>query len=261
MKSELRGKLAMVSGAGQGIGLAIAELLAQEGADVSICSRNADVLGQVASRIQNEYAIQCLPVAADLTTSEGIEAWKAATMAKFGRVDILVNNASATKGGSFLDLTPEIWQQALALKMHGYINVARAMLPIMQSQKSGSVVNIIGVTGSQPVPGGMIGAVAGAALINFTKALALEVAHWGIRVNAVSPGATETHRRVALLESLRRSGMNESDAQQASVRDIPLGRAASPREIANVAVFVASELASYMTGENINVDGGYVRGI
>jgi NAD(P)-dependent dehydrogenase (short-subunit alcohol dehydrogenase family) len=261
MDCGLRGKIAMISGAGQGIGLAIAELFAQEGAHISICSRNGVLLHEVAARIEREYQGQCLAVAADLTTSDGIASWTTATTSRFGRIDILINNASATRGGSFLDLTPDIWHQALALKLHGYIQVARSILPVMQSQNFGSIVNIVGVTASQPVPNGMIGAVAGAALINFTKALAIEVAQWGIRVNAVSPGSTETHRRTAMLEALRRSGMSEGEAEKASVREIPLGRAARTKEIANVTVFVASDLASYMTGENVNVDGGYIRGI
>lgn len=261
MDCGLRGKVAMVSGGGNGIGLAIADLLAQEGALLSICSRNPDKLAEAAKGIEQRHGARCLTVAGDLTDPSTIGQWVDETVSTFGKIDILINNASATKGGKFLDLSPSDLDGGLALKLYGYLNVARAVVPVMQRAGSGSIVNIIGITGSQPVPGGLIGSIAGAALLSFSKALSDELIGSGIRVNAVNPGATATHRRTAALDAMMKNGMSQTEAETASVHGIPIGRAASPEEVANVAVFVASERASYMVGAAVNVDGGYIRGI
>jgi len=251
----------MVSGGGRGIGLAIAELFAEEGANVSICSRNGDALQQAAAGIEKRDRVRCLAVAGDLTEQGAVESWIDRTRREFGKIDILVNNASATRGGKFIEVPADVLELGLALKLYGYLDLARAVVPVMRDQAQGSIVNIIGVTGTQPAPGGIIGALAGAALINFTKALSDEVIGMGIRVNAVSPGLTATHRRTAILDAFMKSGMTATEAEEASVRGIPIARAADPQEIASVAVFVASERASYMVGTTVNVDGGHVRGI
>ncbi|MHA6766976.1 SDR family oxidoreductase [Sphingobium ummariense] len=261
MDLGLGGKVAMVSGGGRGIGRAIARTLAQEGASLSICSRSADVLEQVAAEIEEQYGVRCLPFAADLTDRTPIENWVGAVRREFGKIDILVNNASATRGGNFLDLAADELDAGLASKLYGYLDVSRAVISVMQEQGRGSVVNIVGITGSQPVPGGMIGSLAGAALLSFNKALSDEVIGHGIRVNAVNPGATATHRRTAMLDALKARGMSDAEAEASSLTGIPIGRAADPQEIANVVAFVASDLASYIVGAAINVDGGYVRGI
>lgn len=261
MDCRLRGKVAMISGGGRGIGQAVAELFAEEGAHLSICSRDAAAVARAARDVEKRHGVRCLPVAADLTQEGAIADWVARTRDALGSIDILINNAGATRGGKFVELPAEAWGEGLALKLYGYLDAARAVVPVMRRQGQGSIVNIIGVAGSQPKPGGAIGAVAGAALISFTKALSDEVIGWGIRVNAVSPGVTRTHRYAAALEALRRNGMSEPAAAEAVVRGIPIGRAATPREIANVVVFIASERASYMVGTTVNVDGGYVRGI
>jgi 3-oxoacyl-[acyl-carrier protein] reductase len=261
MDCGLRGKVVMISGAGKGIGRAIAELCAQEGANISICSRDAEALRRTAQDLEKRYGVRCLPCAGDLTHASTISSWAEQTQDELGAIDILVNNASGTVGGQFVDLSAEAINAGLAVKLYGYLNVCREVIPVMRRQAQGSIVNIIGVAGSQPVRGGIVGGIAGAALINFTKALSDEVIGWGIRVNAVSPGLTVTRRRAAMLESLRSSGMTEADAEEAIVRGIPIGRAATPEEIANVAVFIASERASYVVGTTVNVDGGYVYGI
>jgi NAD(P)-dependent dehydrogenase (short-subunit alcohol dehydrogenase family) len=261
MDCGLRGKVAMISGGGRGIGLAITELFAQEGANTSICSRSDRTVTEAAKAIEARYGVRCLPVAGDLTEQGAIDRWVHKVREVFGKVDILVNNASATRGGSFLGLTADDVDEGLALKLFGYLNVSRAVIPLMQAQGRGSIVNIIGVTGLQPVSGSVVGSVAGAALLGFNKALAEELIGSGIRVNAVNPGVTATHRRTATLDALKRIGMSAADAEAASVKAVPIGRPATPEEVANVAVFVASDRARYLVGTAINVDGGYVRGI
>lgn len=261
MDCGLRGKIAMISGGGHGIGLAIAHLLAEEGADISICSRNAEALTHAAWKIEADYGVRCLPVAGDLTEQATVESWVRQTHEAFGRIDILMNNASATRGGKFMDVTADDIDEGLALKLYGYLNLSRAVIPIMREQGEGSVVNIIGVTGLQPVSGSVIGSLAGAALVNFTKALSDEVIGLGIRVNAVNPGITSTHRRTEAIDALRERGLSEGEAARSSLKGVPIGRAATPEEVANVAVFLASERASYMVGTTVNVDGGYIRGI
>ena len=261
MDCGLRGKVAMISGGGSGIGLAIARLLAEEGADISICSRSIETLSLVASQIEADHGVRCLPVAGNLTNQESIERWVRQTHEAFGKIDILMNNANATHGGKFLDLAASDINDGLALKLFGYLNVTRSVLPIMRKQGGGAIVNIVGVAGLQPVAGSVVGSLAGASLINFTNALSNEVIGLGIRVNAVNPGITSTHRRTLAIDALKESGMDEVEAKRRNLEGVPIGRAARPEEIASVAVFVASERASYMVGETVNVDGGLLKGI
>jgi NAD(P)-dependent dehydrogenase (short-subunit alcohol dehydrogenase family) len=260
MDLGLRGKVAMVSGGAKGIGLAIAELLAQEGAEISLCSRNDEALAKAAHTIEKTYGTRCVTVAGDLREQSVIDAWVAKTTDQLTRVDILINNASATLGGGFTALSSSDIDQGLSLKLFGYLNVTRSVIPVMRRQASGSIVNVIGITGAQPFPGAVIGSIAGAALINLTKCLSQELIGSGIRVNAVNPGITATHRLTTMLDTMVNKGITPKDAEEAVVRDIPIGRPASPREVANVVAFIASDRASYMVGTTVDVDGGVRRG-
>lgn len=251
----------MVSGASKGIGLAIAHALAAEGMHLSVCARGEAELSRVAAGLVRKYAIQCTTTAADLSQAESIERWVANTIEDHGRIDLLVNNAGAAPPGSFEALTDEHWQSAFAVKPFAYIRASRGVLPHLRDSR-GAIVNIVGLAGHQPLSRFHIGGAADAALINFTKGLANEVAADGVRVNAISPGFTRTERWDALVRgSGRMMQVAEADAEQSLLSTMPLGRPALPHDIANAVVFLASPLAAYITGVNLPVDGGATHGI
>ncbi len=260
METGLRGKIAMVSGASKGIGRAIAEKLAAEGASLSLCARSAEPLRAVARQVEDKHGGACLAVPADLNTEEAIRDWVAATIARFGGLDILVNNAGAAQGGAFLDLPDQVWRDSLNLKLFGYIRVAREVFPHLVRRGGGRIVNVIGIGGVQPMDNYMVGGAANAALLNFTKALGNEGAPHGILVTGVNPGATKTERWDTMLAKWGAAkGVTPAQAEREILDGVPLKRAGTVDEVANLVVFLASDLSSYITGTTVNVDGGMAR--
>jgi 3-oxoacyl-[acyl-carrier protein] reductase len=260
MDTGLAGKIAMVSGASKGIGRAIADQLAAEGVNLSIAARSAEALGVAARAIQDKHGVACLAVAADLSHPEGIARWVGATVERFGGIDVLVNNAGAAQGGPFLDLPDQAWRDSLELKLFGYIRVARAAFPHLVRRGGGRIINVIGIGGVQPMENYMVGGAANAALVNFTKALGNEGAPHGILVTGVNPGATRTERWDTMLGKWGAAkGVTPAQAEREILDAIPLKRAGTADEVAHLVVFLASDLASYITGTTINVDGGYAR--
>ena len=260
METGLRGKIAMVSGASKGIGRAIAEKLAGEGASLSLCARSAGPLRAVARQIEDKHGSACLAVPGDLNTEEAIRGWVAATIERFGGVDILVNNAGAAQGGAFLDLPDQVWRDSLNLKLFGYIRVAREVFPHLVRRGGGRIVNVIGMGGVQPMENYMVGGAANAALVNFTKALGNEGAPLGILVTGVNPGATKTERWDTMLGKWGAAkGVTPGQAEREILDGVPLKRAGTVDEVANLVVFLASDLSSYITGTTVNVDGGMAR--
>jgi 3-oxoacyl-[acyl-carrier protein] reductase len=248
----------MVSGASKGIGRAIARALAAEGAQLSIAARTESLLSQVADEASRSAA--CLAHPADLTREDHIEGWVDATVKRFGGIDILVNNAGAIPGGPFLELTHQAWLDGFQLKLFGYVRVAKAVIPHLRRRGGGRIVNVIGIAGVQPMRDYMIGNAANAALINVTKALANEGAADGIRVNAVNPGPIRTDRWDGLVQRWAAAkGVSAGEAEAQLLADVPLRRAGTPEEVANVVVFLASDLAAYVTGAAVSVDGGLVK--
>jgi 3-oxoacyl-[acyl-carrier protein] reductase len=260
METGLRGKIAMVSGASKGIGRAIATTLAAEGANLSLCARGADGLRVLARELEDKHGVTCLAVPADLNEASAIRGWVAATTERFGGIDILINNAGAAAGGAFLTLPDHVWLESWNLKLFGYIRVAREVFPHLVRRGAGRIVNVIGIGGVQPMENYMVGGAANAALVNFTKALADEGAPHGILVTGVNPGATKTERWDTMLGRWGEAkNIPPQEAEREILAGVPLRRAGTPQEIANLVVFLASDLASYMTGTTINVDGGMAR--
>jgi NAD(P)-dependent dehydrogenase (short-subunit alcohol dehydrogenase family) len=262
MDTGLRGKVAMVSGATRGIGRAIARGLAAEGAALSLCARSAGPVEETARSLAGEFGVPCCSTAADLASEASAARWVEATARELGGVDVLVNNAGAVHGGAFLTASVAEWMASFEAKLLGYVAVSRHAFPHLVRRGGGRVVNVIGIAGVQPFPNHMMAGVGNAALMNFTKALAEEGAPHGILVTGVSPGPVRTERWERLLgEWGRAGGITPAEAEQARVREIPLRRVAEPDEIANVVVFLASRLSSYITGTVIAVDGGMIRTI
>ncbi|HYB44200.1 MAG TPA: SDR family oxidoreductase [Candidatus Methylomirabilis sp.] len=262
MELGLKGKTALVTGGSKGIGRAVAQSLAAEGAQVMICSRGGDALERAADGIGAATGARILTAAADLSDLGSVNRLAADALSRLGRLDILVNNAGAIKGGDFLTTPDEEWLHGWSLKLLGYIRMARAVLPHMQRQGGGRIVNVVGAAARNPSPTYMMGGTANAALINFTKALADLGARSNVLVTGVSPGPVKTERWDNLVQQQAKAAGRDVEAfakeQNASM---PLGRIALPEEVADLVCYLASERASFLTGITITVDGGATRGV
>jgi 3-oxoacyl-[acyl-carrier protein] reductase len=257
MDLGLRGKVALVTGGSKGIGAAVARGLAREGAKVALTARTRAALEKTASEIAAATGGEVVTVTGDLTQPEDAQRIVDATLARFGRIDILVNNAGAAPGGRILDLTEADWALALQLKFMGYVRCARAVIPHMVRQGGGRILNIVGNDGVKPLGFEIAPSAANAADLAMTVALAEQYGSDNIRVNAINPGPVATERWDGLVAGIGRiHGISPDEAQKKVDRSIPLGRIATVEEVADVAVFVASDRASFMNGAQILLDGG-----
>ncbi len=257
MDLGLKGKVALVTGGSKGIGKAVANGLAEEGAKVAICARGQIDLDRAVGDLAKSTGSEVFAVAGDLTTESGVKKIVDATIAKFGRIDILVNNAGAAPGGLLLDLTEEDWQKALQLKFMGYVRCMKAVIPYMLKQGRGRIVNVVGNDGVKPIGIELTPSAANAADLAVTVALAEQYGRHNICINAINPGPVATERWDGLISGIARvRKISVDEAQQRAERSIPLGRICTPEEVANVVVFVASDRASFMNGAIITLDGG-----
>jgi 3-oxoacyl-[acyl-carrier protein] reductase len=262
MELGLEGKTVLVTGGSKGIGRATARAMATEGARVMICSRSVPALEETAAAIRRETGQAVETVAADLSRLEGVESAAAAAVQRLGRLDVLVNNAGAIKGGDFLSLPDEEWMTGWSLKLLGYVRMARTVLPQMRAQGGGRIVNVVGMAARNPATTYMMGGAANAALIKFTKALADLGAPSNILVTAVSPGPVKTDRWDSLQrQQATAAGKDLATFEKEQSANFPLGRIALPEEVADLVCFLASERASFLTGIAITIDGGMSRGV
>src|SRR3990172_5472503 len=280
MELGLKGKTVLVTGGSKGIGRATARAMAAECARVMICSRSAPALEEAAGAIRRETGQAVEVVAADLSRLDGGESGApaggqrlgraagpvpkagAGAVHRLGRLDVLVNNAGAIKGGDFLAIPDEEWMTGWSLKLLGYVRMARAVLPQMRTQGGGRIVNVVGMAARNPATTYMMGGAANAALINFTKALADLGAPSNILVTAVSPGPVKTDRWDSLQrQQAAAAGKDLETFVKEQNRSFPLGRIALPEEVADLVCFLASDRASFLTGIAITVDGGMSRGV
>jgi 3-oxoacyl-[acyl-carrier protein] reductase len=257
MDLQLAGKKALVTGASQGIGKAIAFSLASEGVDVAICSRTKASLEKVAAEIAEKTGRKVVAIPADLTKATDAENFVRKAHEALGRVDILVNNAGSAPGGVIEHLTEENWEEALQLKFMGYVRCLRHALPIMVKQGHGRVVNLIGNDGVKPSYWEIAPGAANAAGQNLTKSLAGQYGKNGISFVAVNPGPVRTERWSGLVSAMARDmKLSYEEADKLAPSSIPMGRIAEPEEVANLVAMLASPLMHYVTGTMIEVDGG-----
>ena len=260
MDLGLKNKIAVVTGASKGIGLATAEILASEGAILALVARNIGALEKISHNIEIKNSTKVFCISSDLSKRESAEQVVEKIVNKLGRIDILINSAGSSKAGRFEDLSDDDWENALNLKFLGTLRMVRAVLPIMKAQKSGRIVNVAGNTGRQPHFSFLTGSASNAALLSFTKGISEEIIKDGIYINALQPGPTKTEHWDQLMSNLSKN--IEIDARQFEknfLDQIPMGRVADPIEMAKTIIFMVSEASTFMTGRSIIVDGGWTK--
>jgi len=258
----LKGRVAIVTGGSKGIGNAIAATLAREGCDLAICARNEAELDTAAAGLREIGGRRCLAVPADVTAPEQIARVVDETARAFGRIDILVNNATSSFQGRFLELPDEAWHYHLEAKLMGYVRFARRAIPHMQQRGWGRIVNIAGVAARAVAPLRYTNGVTNAAVANIAGNLGRELVGQGIAVNTVHPGFVWTPRLEQLLHrESELQGISMEEAGRRLLASVPLGRFVAPQEVANVVAFLCSDMAAPIAGQSIGVDGGCHEGI
>jgi len=252
MELGLAGKVAIITGASQGIGRATAVRLAAEGARVAICARGQDALERLAVEIRDAGG-EALPVVADVSKPEDLARLVGATVHAFGGVDILVNNAGTSATGRFESIADEAWQAGLDLKLFAAIRLIRLAVPLMCQRGGGRIVNVTNIGAKAPPARSMPTTVSRAAGQAMTKALSKELAPDGILVNTVCIGLVRAGQHEG---HARRAGLELEEYYAKLAGSIPLGRVGRAEEAANVIAFLVSEAASFVTGSSINIDGG-----
>jgi NAD(P)-dependent dehydrogenase (short-subunit alcohol dehydrogenase family) len=256
MDLNLAGRTVLVTGGSKGIGFACAAAFAAEGARVAISARSLDTLA-AASKALKEKGHEVVTVAADLVDPKSAPELVAQVERRLGPVEVLVNCAGAAKRYAPADLDMQAWHSAMDSKYFTYVHAMQAVLPGMVGRKRGAIVNIVGQGGKVANPSHLPGGSANAALMLVSVGLASAYGRQGIRVNAINPGVTLSERaKAGHAAEAKTLGITEEQARQQGEQRIPLGRYAKPEEIAAVAVFLASDRASYVTGTVISMDGG-----
>ena len=251
---SLEGKVALITGASRGIGQATAVAFAQAGAHVVLCSRNPEALEKVAVEIK-AIGTKALPVAAHVGRLENIKKLIETATAEFGKIDILVNNAgTAPAYANCLDAEERLWDGIMNLNLKGLYFLSQAVARVMKAQGGGKIINVASIDGYKPQENVGIYSISKAAVIMVTKSMALELAPYNIRVNAIAPGAIDTKMLNNMWAHLPET--QKAVAKKAISTRTPLGRIGIPDEIAGAMIYLASEASSYMTGETILIDGG-----
>ena len=262
MDLGLKDKIALVAAGSRGLGRAVAEELAVEGASLVLCAREARTLAETAAAIADNFGTHVLAVPADVTSVSDITRVVEAGNERFGRIDILVTNAGGPPAGTFDQITREQWGEATRLTLFSAIELARQVLPGMKERRWGRILNITSIAVKQPVENLMLSNSLRAGLTGFARTLANEVAADGITVNNILPGYTRTERLEDLAKMMaEKQGISAAEFSAKWEKEIPMGRLGEPREFAALAAFLVSERASYITGTSIQVDGGWIRSL
>jgi 3-oxoacyl-[acyl-carrier protein] reductase len=258
MDLGLKGKVAMVAGASRGLGFAVAQALACEGAFVSIASRDPSAIREAADRIGEN----ALPIAADMKSAAAIQHWADVTSKEFGGVDLLFANSGGPPAGPALSFDDASWQDAADLLLFSTVRMVRAVVPSMQARGGGAILMSTSSSVKEPIANLSLSTVLRASVSALAKTLALELASSNIRVNQIVPGRIDTDR-VRQLDQIngQRQGISAAQAKAKSVTTIPLGRYGEPEEFGRVAAFLLSGAAAYVTGATVQVDGGLIRGV
>jgi 3-oxoacyl-[acyl-carrier protein] reductase len=262
MDLGLKERVALVCGASQGLGKAVAQGLAREGARLAICSRNKVNILKAADEIAQSTGGEVVGISADLSQAEEARWFFKKALSHFGRVDILVTNAGGPPSLPFVEINDSQWKSAFELTLMSAVILIREALPVMQERHFGRIVNLTSVAVKQPIDGLILSNTLRAGLIGLAKTLSKSYASDKILINNVCPGYTLTERVNELSKVIaKRKGISPEEVIREWESQIPMGRLGRPEELADLVVFLASERASYITGVTIQVDGGYFQGL
>jgi 3-oxoacyl-[acyl-carrier protein] reductase len=262
MDLGIKGKVALVAAASRGLGRAVAEELAAEGASLILCSRNQQSITETSEAIARATGATTLGVEADVSIRSDITRLIDSGLQRFGRIDILVTNGGGPPAGRFEQLTPEQWEKSTRLTLFSAIELARHVLPGMKERRWGRILNITSIAVMQPVENLILSNSLRAGVTGFARTLANEVAAEGITVNNILPGYTRTERVEELAQMMaQKEGITAAEFKAKWEHEIPMRRLGEPREFAALAAFLVSERAAYITGTSIQVDGGWVRSL
>ncbi|MCX8056883.1 MAG: SDR family oxidoreductase [Ignavibacteria bacterium] len=262
MELGLKGKNALVTASTKGIGKACAEALASEGCNVMICSRTVADLIQVAHDLSQSYGTNIQWFQCDLKNLNDIEELVKETYQAFGSIDIVVNNCGGPPSNNIFNISENDWNNAYKEILLSVIRITKLVIDKMKENNFGRIINITSVTVKQPIQRLVLSNSLRNAVIGYAKTLSTEVAPFNITVNNVAPGYTLTKRVYDLaVEQARVTGKSHEEILKSYTQDIPMGRLGKPEEIGNLVAFLASEKASYITGQTIFIDGGYIKSI
>lgn len=262
MDMGLKGKVAIVAASSLGIGRATAEAFAAEGCKVAMCARNAAALTKAAEEIKRQYSAEVFHRTLDVTDAQAVHEFVAAVVATFGSADICVTNAGGPPAKGFLAASVEDWRKAVDANFMSTVYFAREVIPHMQRKRWGRIITITSITTKQPVADLVLSNAVRAGVVGLVKSLANEFGKDGILVNNVGPGFTATDRLKELAKSRSAaSGTAEKEIFDGWSADAPVRRLGEPREVADTIVWLASERASYVTGQTVLVDGGMYKGL
>lgn len=262
MEMGLKGRVAIVAASSQGIGRATAEGLAAEGCRLAMCARNQHTLEATAEKIRKQSGVEVFTAAFDVTHPGAVQTFVDTAAENFGSVDICITNAGGPPAKGFLGASIEEWQKAIDANFLSTVYFARAVIPHMQRKRWGRIVTITSISVKQPVADLVLSNAVRSAVVGLVKSLANEFGKDGITVNNVGPGYTATDRLKDLAKARSAaSGKNEKEVFDAWASDAALKRVGEPREVADAIVWLASERASYITGQTILVDGGAYKGL
>ncbi|HZS53779.1 MAG TPA: SDR family oxidoreductase [Bryobacteraceae bacterium] len=262
MDTGLKSRVALISGASQGLGRATATAFAAEGTHLALCARNVQALGQLSADLRERFGVQVHYEACDARDRPATEQFVSNAHSLFNRIDICVTNAGGPPARQFLETTQAEWEDAFALNLRSAIDFARAAIPYMQKRRWGRIVTISSITVKQPQPQLVLSNAIRAGVMGLVRSLATEFGKDGITANNVGPGYTATARLLEL--AARRAaatGKTEKEIEKTWIDQIPLGRLGKPEEVADAIVWLASERASFVTGQTILVDGGMYQGL
>jgi 3-oxoacyl-[acyl-carrier protein] reductase len=253
MDVNLAGRTAIITGASKGIGLAVATRFAASGAEVAIIARGREALDNAVKIIAESGRARVAAIQADVAVAADLRRAYDEAMTQFGKIDIVVNNAGTSRTGAFEEITDEVWREDFDQKLFAAIRLTRLVWPQLKERRWGRVINTLNIGAKAPHPRSAPTSVTRAAGLALTKVLAGEGAPYNILVNALLVGFIEADQHVRAAE---KAGIALEDYVNARTKDIPLGRIGRAEEFANIACFLASDAASYITGTAINVDGG-----
>jgi 3-oxoacyl-[acyl-carrier protein] reductase len=253
----LKGKVSIVTAASRGIGAGVASVLAREGSDLVIASRDSARLEKLARELEAKYGVSVVPIQADLTKREDVRRIAEAAIRHFGKVDVLAYNTGPPKPGAFMELSEEDWEYGVRLLLMSAVWITRDVLPHMVERRQGRLIYITSSTLKQPIPTLTLSNVIRLSLAGLVKTLAYQLGPYNILVNGIMQGYVDTERvREVAAARAQREGRRVEDVIKEIEREVPIGRLAKPEEIGELVAFLASDKASYITGSLILIDGG-----